>query len=42
MIDTGTKNITLVVSIDGFDDVDAMYDIADSWIFIDGTVHKII
>ena len=30
MIDTGTKNIAFVVSVDGFEDVNAMYDIADS------------
>ena len=29
MIDTGTKNITLVVSIDDFDDVDTVYDISN-------------
>ena len=29
MIDTSTKNIVLVVSVDGFDDVDTVYDIAD-------------
>jgi len=42
MIDTGTKNIALVVSVDGFDDVEAVYDIANSWIFMGGTVHKIM
>ena len=42
MINIGTKNIALVVSIDGFDNVDTMYNIADSWIFMGGTVHKIM
>ena len=42
MIDTGTKNIIPVVYVDGFYDIDAVYDIADSWIFMDGTVHKIM
>ena len=42
MIDTGTKNIALIVSVDSFDDLDAVDDIADSFIFMDGTVHKIM
>ena len=29
MIDTGTKNIALVVSVDGFDNVDAMICVLD-------------
>ena len=31
-----------MVSVDGLDENDAMYDITDSWIFMGGTVHKII
>ena len=31
-----------MVSVYGLDEDDAVYDIADSWIFMGGTVHKIM
>jgi len=31
-----------MVPVDGLDEDDAVYDIADSWIFMGGTVHKIM